>query len=201
MTLNAGKSAHQRSPRFIPRDIRSDMPVRRGLTKEQRERNFSPIGIAVKHAMITSIQAIEHRFDLLPIPVRYRASGAIDARTAVRHLAGSEGAKFSAALPDPRGGVIDLTNDLDDLVRHCLGDSPSDESGREFADIYARSAISQAFWLRCGALYEPNVALHRLLEVSDIASDVPLSLLRLPAPAICIVPEPTSRDGTMVSKP
>ncbi|WP_051888879.1 hypothetical protein [Caballeronia sordidicola] len=178
----------------IALDTRSDMPVRRRLTAKEFERNFSPIGMAIRESMITSIQAMEHHFDLLPIPVRYRASGAIDAWTAVRRLAGREGAKFSAALADPRGEVMDLSRHLCELVRHCLGEPPPDEAEHEFADIYTRSAFSQAFWLRRGALYEPTAALHRLLEVSDIASDVPLSLLRLPAPAICIVPEPALRD-------
>jgi len=178
----------------VPRDPRPNAPMRRQLTRSEIDRNFSPLGLAIKQAMITSVQAIEHRFDLLPIPVRYRASGAIDAWTSVRRLAGSDGAEFSAALADPRGGVMDLRRDLDDLVTRCLGDPPHDESEREFSDIYTRSAISQAFWLRRGALYEPTAALHRLLEVSDIASDVPLSQLRLPAPAICIVPEPVLRD-------
>jgi hypothetical protein len=82
------------------------MPARRWLTKKEIERNFSPIGMAVKQAMITSVQAIEHRFDLLPIPVRYRASGAIYAWTAVRRLAGRQGAEFSATLADPRGGIM-----------------------------------------------------------------------------------------------
>jgi len=178
----------------IAHDTRSKMPVRRRLTAKEIERNFSPMGMAVKQAMITSVQAIERRFDLLPIPVRYRASGALDAWAAVRNLAGREGAKFSAALADPRGEVMGLSRHLCELVRHCLHEPPPDEAEHEFANIYTRSAFTQAFWLRRGALYEPTAALHRLLEVSDISSDVPLSLLRVPAPAICIVPEPALRD-------
>jgi hypothetical protein len=179
---------------FISRDVRSGAPTLRRLTKNEMDRNFSPLGMAIKQAMITSVQAIEHRFDSLPIPVRYRASGAIDAWTSMRRLAGRDGATFSAALADPCGGVMGLGRNLSDLIRHCLGDPPPDESDYEFANIYTRSAISQAFWLRGGALYEPTLALHRLLEASDISSDVPLSLLSLPAPAICIVPEPALRD-------
>jgi len=169
---------------LISRDVRPGMPMLRRLTKNEMDRNFSPIGMAIKHAMITSVQTNEHRFDSLPIPVRYRASGAIDAWTSMRRLAGPGGAKLSAALADPSGDVMHLQRNLRDLIRSCLGDPPPDESDYEFADIYTRSVISQAFWLRGGALYEPTSALHRLLEESDIAS----------APAICIVPEPALRD-------
>jgi hypothetical protein len=179
---------------FIPTDHQPDPPVRRRLIESEVERNFSPLAMAIKQALITSIQAVEQRFDRLPIPVRYRASGSIAAWSAARRLAGRNGAKFAATLADSNYPVAELIDDLDDFVTSSLGQPTSNVAERDAADVYTRSAISQAFWLRGGALYEPTSALHRLLEASDIASDVPMSLLRLPAPAICIVPEPALRD-------
>jgi hypothetical protein len=178
----------------IPRDKRSDLPVRRRSIKFDMERISSPLGQAIKEAIVTTIQTIEHRFDRLPIPVRYRASGAIEAWTTARSLSGRDGKKLAALLADPNQQVLELIDDLDDFVTSSLGQPRSTVDERDMSDIYTRSAICQAFWLRQGALYEPTSALHRLLEASDIASDVPMSLLRLPAPAVCIVPEPSLRD-------
>jgi hypothetical protein len=169
-------------------------PVRHRLTKKQIERDVSPLDVAARDAMMACLEATRHRFARLPIPVRYRASGVIESWTIARRLGGANGAKLSAALADPNRPVMQLQNELDGFVTHCLGEAPFREDERELTELYTQSAISQAFWLRKGVLYEPTSALHRLLEASDIASDVPLSLLRLPAPAICIVPEPALRD-------
>jgi hypothetical protein len=171
-----------------------DPPVRHRLTRKEIERDVSPLNVAVRDAMMTCLETTRHRFERLPIPVRYRASGAIESWTIARRLAGRDGAKLAAALADPTHPVLELQNELDDFVTRCLGEAPFGEDEGELSEIYTRSAFSQAFWLRKGALYEPTSALHRLLEASDVASDVPLSLLRLPVPAICIVPEPALRD-------
>jgi hypothetical protein len=87
-----------------------------------------------------------------------------------------------------------LIDDLDGLIaRHCTFDTTT-PAGRSIAETAGNSVLSLAFWMRQGALYEPTAALHRLLEASDIASDVPLGLLHLPAPALCFVPEPSMRS-------
>ncbi|WP_240766809.1 hypothetical protein [Paraburkholderia flava] len=54
-----------------------------------------------------------------------------------------------------------------------------------------RSLLWQTFNVREGALYEPTAALHRLLDAAYIADDVPVGLIRLPADAVCIVPDPS----------
>lgn len=179
---------------LIPHGDQFDPPVHHRLTKKQIERDVSPLNVAARDAMMACLEATRHRFDRLPIPVRYRASGTIESWAIARRLGGRDGAKLTAALADPNHPVMELQNELDGFVTHCLGQAPFREDERDLTEIYTQSAISQAFWLRKGVLYEPTSALHRLLEASDIASDVPLSLLRLPAPAICIVPEPAMRD-------
>ncbi|MGA7814255.1 hypothetical protein [Caballeronia sp.] len=174
---------------------RPDPPVRRRLTRKEIERDVRPLDVAAREAMMLCLETHDRRFDRLPIPVRYRASGAIEAWTIARSIAGRDGAKLAAAFADHNRPVMELQSELDDFVTGCLGEAPFDADHRDLCEIYTQSAISQAFWLRKGALYEPTSALHRLLEASDIASDVPVSLLRLPAPAICIVPEPALRDS------
>lgn len=39
-------------------------------------------------------------------------------------------------------------------------------------------------------MYEPTPALHRLLDSAYIADDVPIGMVQLPAPALCIIPSP-----------
>jgi hypothetical protein len=60
--------------------------MRRQLIKSEFERHSSPLGMAIKQAMIASIHTIERRFDRLPIPMRYRASGAIDTWATARRF-------------------------------------------------------------------------------------------------------------------
>lgn len=171
-----------------------DPPHGASWTRSQIAKSGSPLGLAIREAMVATIQAIDHRFDRLPVPVRYRASGSIDAWSAVRRVAGRDGARLTARLTNPNCDALDLPEILDDFIVKSLGMDPSDEDRRSTTNVVVRSAVSQAFWLRQGLLYEPTSALHRLLEESDISDDVPLALLRLPAQALCIVPEPALRD-------
>jgi hypothetical protein len=155
---------------LIPHGDQFDPPVHHRLTKKEIERDVSPLNVAARDAMMACLETTRHRFDRLPIPVRYRASGAIESWAIARRLAGRDGAKLGAALADPNHPVMELQNELDGFVARCLGEAPFGEDERNLPEIYTKSAISQAFWLRKGALYEPTSALHRLLEVSDIAS-------------------------------
>jgi len=55
-----------------------------------------------------------------------------------------------------------------------------------------RNVVWQAFSAREGALYEPTPALHRLLDASYIADDVPVGMIRPPVDTMCVIPEPST---------
>ncbi|MEM5435490.1 hypothetical protein [Paraburkholderia diazotrophica] len=87
-----------------------------------------------------------------------------------------------------------LAHELENFIaRYCKFDGAMG-TGALIVGVARNSIYSQAFWLRNGALYEPTAALHQLLDASDVAADVPLGQLRLPTPALCIVPEPSMQQ-------
>ncbi|MBB3258972.1 hypothetical protein F4827_003845 [Paraburkholderia bannensis] len=55
--------------------------------------------------------------------------------------------------------------------------------------------LNLAFWRRDVMLYESTPALHRLMEESDVGDDIPAAALRLPAPAICVLPPADERSS------
>lgn len=149
----------------------------------------SPLAGLIRRAMEKTIQADSPLYKGLPIPVRYRISGAIEAWTQVREAAGRSGADFSQRLTSaPLGDLMhNFPQYLTAWTRgnsSCIGDE--DDMGHA-----QRSVIMQAFSASQGALYEPTPALHRLLDDAYIADDVPLSMIRLPVDTLCIVPDPS----------
>ncbi len=143
----------------------------------------------IRRAMEKTIMADSPLFERLPIPVRYRAAGAIEAWRQVREDAGRSGDEFSRRLTsEPLG---DLMHNFPQYLRSwasgnlsCIGDE--DDMGHA-----QRSVIVQAFSASHGALYEPTAALHRLLDDAYIADDVPVHMIRFPVDALCIVPDPS----------
>ncbi|KAA0079297.1 hypothetical protein CIW54_24920 [Paraburkholderia sp. T12-10] len=143
----------------------------------------------IRRAMEKTVLADSPLYERLPIPVRYRASGAIEAWRQVRQVAGRSGEEFSRRLTsEPLG---DLMHNFPQYLRSwarvnlsCIGDE--DDMGHA-----QRSVIMQAFSASHGALYEPTAALHRLLDDAYIADDVPVHMIRFPVDALCIVPDPS----------
>ena len=143
----------------------------------------------IRRAMEATILADSPLYERLPIPVRYRASGAIEAWRQLREDAGKSGEFFSQRLTsEPLG---DLMHNFPEYLRawargnlSCIGDD--DDMGHA-----QRSVIMQAFSASHGALYEPTPALHRLLDDAYIADDVPVHMIRLPVDVLCIVPDPS----------
>ncbi len=146
----------------------------------------------VESAIEKSIRSEDDGYARLPIPVRYRASGAIDAWKQVRQAAGSTGAEFSRLLVEEE--IARLLGQFEDCVRTWTGKPLSgitDASGEWHA---IRSVAWQAFNASEGALYEPTPAMHRLLDATYIADDVPVGMIRLPANVLCIIPDPSWWD-------
>ncbi|OHU98956.1 hypothetical protein BLA34_18415 [Ralstonia solanacearum] len=149
----------------------------------------------LESAIDKSIRSEDDVYARLPIPVRYRASGAIEAWKQVRQAAGSSGAEFSRLLVEEE--IARLLGQFEDCVRTWTGKPLSaitDASGEWHA---IRSVAWQAFSASGGALYEPTPAMHRLLDAAYIADDVPVGMIRLPTNALCIVPDPSwwGHDG------
>jgi hypothetical protein len=143
----------------------------------------------LRTAFIKTLEAWLPPMRHLPVPVRFRASGALRAWLAV----------FDA-LPD--------TGD----ARRALADpatSPESARGRLIVGLEAHIRISArdqevtvplvrtlltlssdllAFWLRSGALYEPTLPLGGLLGGIDMSQELPMQLLQPPTRALCIVP-------------
>lgn len=155
----------------------------------------SAVDAAVRHAIELSFKTTDAPIIGLPPPVRLRACGALQAWTQARQIAGPAGRVLEARLKDTAVPPLGLLVEHQQFIEeHC-----SFEFDDPFAKVMLRHSVltlyRQAFWARDGALYEPTPALHRLLEHADVAHDVPIDLIRLPAPAVCIVPSPTVRDA------
>jgi len=142
-------------------------------------------GVAVKKTE----RAWDALYDRLPVPVRFRATGAIEAWSQFRRAAGKNGAEMDMLLSDaPLSSLLRAFPQLVD----CLCQRPlAQMAGPLAASMASQSLAWQAFAARKGALYEPTPALHRLLEASYIADDVPVGMIRLPADVMCIIPDPS----------
>lgn len=127
-------------------------------------------------------------YERLPPPVRYRATGAIEAWKNVMQAGRDRGdVDFYHAMP-----TFPMTRLHDELPRFVRGWARSDSSGvsEEGIQLAQRSLVWQIYHASNGAMYEPTAALHRLLDSAWIADDIPIDMVELPAPAICIIPNP-----------
>ncbi len=143
----------------------------------------------IRRAMEKTIMADSALYERLPIPVRYRASGAIEAWRQVREDAGRSGEEFSQRLTsEPLG---DLMHNFPHYLTAWARGNLSCIGGEDDMGHAQRSVIMQAFSASHGALYEPTLALHRLLDDAYIADDVPVHMIRFPVDTLCIVPDPS----------
>ncbi|WP_244125816.1 hypothetical protein [Burkholderia gladioli] len=147
------------------------------------------IGDLIRNALLRTEDAADDRFARLPMPVRYRASGALEAWAGVRSAAGRTGAEFTQRLRDDPVSL--MGSDFGTWLDWWSHGDPklfrsSNDRGR------AHSSIPwQMFDVCKGALFEPTPPLHRLLDDAYIADDVPVGLLAPPADTMCIVPDPS----------
>ena len=151
--------------------------------------------LAIEIAVRRSFGVYGKDLGFLPAPVGYRAMGAVQAWSDAFRLTGTEGARWADRTADTAYEPLLLTEGIEGFVRQrctedfdgCFGDLPFPFW------IVEHSMLYQAFWARRGMLYEPTKALHDLLEASDIADDIPVGQLKIPAPAFCIVPDASTR--------
>lgn len=170
------------------------MSRRSTAVREPTRASREVIDQAIKDALKYTLRADEPPFDRLPVPVRYRATGAIKTWQAARDLAGAAGHRLSALLGDRTLPPIPVFNDLARFIEQHASWDYRTSTGRIILAHGVNTVFWQAFWARDGALYEPTPALHRLLDATDIAESMPLRMIQLPAPAICLTPDPSSWD-------
>jgi hypothetical protein len=148
---------------------------------------------AIEEALHLTLIADDATFKSLPVPVRYRATGAMAAWDAAYRVSGAEGRRITAMLSDahmdPRLTGAEIAAFIE---QHCTIRLTT-HAGADLLRHAANSVLSQAFWAREGALYEPTQALHQLVEQSDMATDIPVGSLSLPSKALCVLPAPAMR--------
>ncbi|WP_175772898.1 hypothetical protein [Paraburkholderia phenazinium] len=150
---------------------------------------------ALESAIAKTIKSDDPIYDRIPVPIRYRATGAIEAWKAVREAAGPSGVDFSQRLAVYP--ILPLLDNFPRYVDEWIRRSRPDFS-LHYVDLHIhRSLVWQAFSACDGALYEPTPALHRLLDAAYIADDVPVGMIALPTRALCIIPDPSwwGREG------
>lgn len=141
-------------------------------------------------------EALERTFDVdepwcagLPVPIRYRATGALRAWEAVRQAAPApDGALLTQELADVGQPPVRLPQLLVEFVARLSTLDMSGSNGDRLVERCGDSAYWQAFWQQAGALYEPTPTLHRMLEATDVADNIPLRMIEPPLPAMCIIP-------------
>lgn len=143
----------------------------------------------IRAALLKTEQAADDRFARLPMPVRYRACGALDAWTRVRQAAGQSGAEFTQRLrEDP---ISLMRSDFGTYLEWWSNGSPT--LFRSTHDrVRAHGTLCWQMFDACeGVLFEPTPPLHHLLDDAFIAEDVPVGTIELPADTMCIIPDPS----------
>ncbi|MBU9630810.1 hypothetical protein KTE60_16110 [Burkholderia multivorans] len=145
------------------------------------------MAVLIHEALLKTEQAADDRFARLPMPVRYRASGALSAWARVRAAASKSGAEFTQRLrEDP---ISLMRSDFGTYLEWWSNGSPNlfrspDDRARAHGTL-----CWQMFDACQGVLFEPTPPLHRLLDGAFVADDVPVGTIRLPADTMCIIPD------------
>lgn len=131
----------------------------------------------------------------LPIPVRFRATGALRAWKTVIDRAGDAGRRARGALAKPRGNIVDAIEALIACTSTHMK-VPWDRTDRnEWLSLLYLTTYHLAFWMRKGALYEPTLPLRGLLGGTDLARDLPFQALTLPCATLCVIQPPQRRNN------
>ncbi|QOK82870.1 hypothetical protein [Ralstonia solanacearum] len=166
--------------------------VERAATREEvSQAHAATISRLLIDALEKCRRTWEPLFARLPVPIRYRVTGALAAwQTLWQQMDVPSRESLMTALrtqPIPK-----LVRQFADSVVGALPQVQSDWPPGELRLVASQSAVWQAFEVRNGVFYEPTPALHRLLDASFVADDVPVGMLKLPAETLCIIPEPSS---------
>ncbi|AKJ30326.1 hypothetical protein [Caldimonas brevitalea] len=119
----------------------------------------------------------------LPLPVRMRACGVLDAwQRVVDELPGIRSARL--ALSDPAVPFVSAHDGTVHSVRPYMKKHSDQQCNNALLDV----TPWLAHWWRGGSLYEPTPALTSLLRETDWSQDLPMRYFRTPVPAMCVLP-------------
>lgn len=164
------RSAPSRSPAIICSDELSD---------------------AVGKSLALHEPALRH----LPIPIRFRATGALRAWGTVIDQAGDAGRRALRALAKPRGDIVDAIAALIACTSVHMK-VPWEQTHRDdWLSVLYMATYHLAFWMRNGALYEPTLPLRGLLSSTDLTRELPFHALTLPCPTLCVIQPPQRRNN------
>ncbi len=150
-------------------------------------------GLVIEPMILTAftktLNAWHVPFRGLPIPVRFRASGALRAWQAafntLPNMAHARDALSNPALA-PNDACTQLMLAMEPHIRilpeHQATVVPM------VTGMLNVSADLLCFWLREGALFEPTLPLGGLLGGIDVATDLPLSMVQPPVQTLTILP-------------
>lgn len=136
-------------------------------------------------------EANQSKFERLPVPIRYRATGAAQSWLKVTETAGDQGRSLLTVLSHTEATLGHVL----DVLKAIITDNPLPTLD-EGAALGLGSALLQSSLLmmhaqRQGGLFEPTTGLHRMLAQTDVADAMPVRFFQPPMPALFIVPEPT----------
>ncbi|WP_232469820.1 hypothetical protein [Burkholderia pseudomallei] len=169
--------------------VRASSPLDDPLFRGHAAPHSAQLAGLIRDALVRTEWSADDRYARLPLPIRFRASGALTAWAQVRQAAGAVGAAFTRQLREDPVGLMrsDFSVDLETWAGH---------TSAMFATEHDRhrahgSVPWQAFDVSHGALYEPTPPLHRLLDDAYVADDVPVGMIELPVDTLCIIPDPS----------
>lgn len=176
--------------RYLKERHRKPLAIAKVSAQPQTPDSTAHVAKLVVDAISRSRQTCDRQLSRLPGSIRYRVTGAMAAWNAVREAVDR--------LTSPTMTDALTTYGLPPLIRYfakfagnLLPYGVEGLSVEEVKAITSHSAVWLAFEVRNGAFYEPTPPLHRLLDASYIADDVPIGMLTLPADTLCIVPDPS----------
>lgn len=143
----------------------------------------------LRTAFVKTLEAWLPPMRHLPVPVRFRASGAL--RAWVAALDGlPHTSEARHALADPATSPDTARRRLmASLGPHiCISARDEEVATPLVGTLLTLSSDMLAFWLRAGALYEPTLPLGGLLGGVDMSQELPMQLLRPATSTLCIVP-------------
>lgn len=136
-------------------------------------------------------EANQPKFERLPVPIRYRATGAAQSWLKVTETAGDLGKKLLTALSSPGAALGEVLDVLKTIITDNPLPTPDEEAGLGIGSALLQGSLLMMHAQRQGGLFEPTPALHRMLAESDVADAMPVRFFQPPMPALFIVPEPT----------
>lgn len=153
--------------------------------------SFTVLRRSLLDAIEKSIQTNQAKYARLPAPVRYRLTGALSAWRNFHQQVDATLADLSISAALVHAPIKRVITSLNRMTLTLHPDGAATHSANELSLHASHSAVWQAFDARAGIFYEPSAALHRLLDSTYIADNVPIGVVQLPTDTLCIIPEPS----------